>query len=175
MSWIVFDERLNEADMMGAAGRSLFVCQHFESTCKDIVAWLCLAKALTEDQFEFLDDAHKDYVLTLLKLFLGKSIERLGEDHPDIPAADIDTLKAAASSRNYICHDLLLDHIHTGFGRHYVRHWDERLHRERVVALAQGDYLVSRWSYEFHEKESGALIGREGYVERVVQWVFADG
>jgi len=175
VGWIVFDQRLDEGDMIQAAGRSLFVCQHFESTCKDIVMWLSLVKALTEEQFEFLDEAHHDYVRTLHELFLGRSIERLSRDHPDIPQQDIDALKAAAKSRNFVCHELLLDQIHSGFGSQYRRRWDEESHRSHVRTLALGDYLSSRWSYEFHEKKSGAFIGRDDYVDRIVSWVFADG
>lgn len=174
LGWIVFDQRLEEACILKVGGRSLFVCQHFESTCKDIVSQLCLTKALCEEKFEFLDDVHHDYVRTLFKQFLGNSIKRLWKDHPAIPADDIGALKAVAGSRNYICHELLLDQIHTGVGTQYQKRWDEQLHRMHVRTLAHGDYLVSRWSCEFHEKDSGRFVNRHCYVDRVVDWVFAD-
>lgn len=175
MGWIIFDSRLKESDFLLTTGKYLFLCQHFETTCKDIVMWLCLSKVLNENQFQFLSDEHKDYVDQLLGLFLGQSIQRLqGVFRGQIRDEDIAALRDAKDSRNFVCHECLLDLVHAPLGRAYQFDWDISLHRSHIARLAKGDYLVSRWAYEFHEKESGVFKDRNSYVASIERWVFND-
>jgi len=176
VGWIIFDSRFEESDLLLAAGKYLFVCQHFETTCKDIVMWLCLSKALNDSQFQFLSDEHKDYVEQLLGLFLGQSIQRLRQVFGGgLKDENIAALRDAKDSRNFICHECLLDLVYAPFGRQYQFDWDISLHRTNIARLAKGDYLVSRWAYEFHEKDSGAFMDQDSYVASIERWVFNDG
>ncbi|MEW6359468.1 MAG: hypothetical protein AB1696_24235 [Planctomycetota bacterium] len=173
MGWIVFDARLHEDDFLLSAGKSLFLCQHFEWTCKEIVMWLSLSKALYKKQFEFLSAEHRDYVDQLLSLFLGQSIQRLNQEFGGkINEHDIDLVKGAKDSRNFICHECMLNLVYAPLGDGYSFDWDTDSHRKHIRHLAEGDYVVSRWTYEFHEKESGAFKNRDCYVTAVESWVF---
>lgn len=78
--WIVVDESLDQPDFFQYAGKALFLCQHFEAICKEIIMWLHSSKALQEKRFKFLSDEHRDFVDDLLRAFLGKSIERFREE-----------------------------------------------------------------------------------------------
>lgn len=172
MGWILFDQRITEDDFFLITGKALFLCQHFESTCKDIVMWLCLTNSLKEQEFDFLSDKHKDYVDKLLNLFLGSSIERLKVKIPNIASTEeFQTLKEAKDSRNFICHECALDLIYASYGSAYNFKLNSDLLRQHVIKLAMGDYIVSRWSYEFHEKNSGAFKDREQYLSTIKSWV----
>ena len=176
MGWIIFDERLNESEFLLSTGKILFVCQHFEAICKDIVMSLCLAKALYEKQFEMMSDDHIEYVDRLHRLFLGESINRLKATFGQhFNNDDINTIAYAKNARNYVCHEMTLGLIFSPFGRQYHFAPDCIVLRSKLHDLAQGDYLVSRWSYEFHEKESGAFVDCDAYIKRIDErWVFAD-
>jgi len=176
VGWIISDQRLKESDFFLAAGKYLFLCQHFESTCKDIVMWFHLSKALHEDQFKILSAEHNDYVDKLISMFLGSSIKKLQEtfEH-DFTDADFEVLKTAKDSRNYICHECVLDLVYAPYGPKYRFTWDVELHRKHILSLAKGDYLVSRWSYEFHEKESGAFKSQDSYVSDIEGFIFGNG
>jgi hypothetical protein len=172
MGWILFDQRVRENEFFLTIGKTLVLCQHFESACKNIVMWLCLAKSLHEEKFEFLSDGHKDYVEKLLNLFLGRSIEELKNKMPDIASPeDFQILKEAKDSRNYFCHESSLGLIYAPYGNIYELNPDLTLINEHVGKLAMGDYLVSKWAYEFHEKESGAFKNRDQYISSIKGWI----
>jgi hypothetical protein len=137
--------------------------------------WFSLAKALHEKKFDFLGDQQKDYVEKLNGLFLGRSIQQLSKEFgTEFSTDEIETLKTATASRNFICHECLLPLIHAPFGSQYRSSWDIDAHQAHVHSLAEGDYLVSRWSYEFHERESGAFKDKDAYVASIVSWVVGD-
>jgi hypothetical protein len=171
MGWMIFDQRTRELDFLLATGKTLFLCQHFESTCKEIVTWFCVTKALIDKKFGLLSDEHKDYVDKLMHLFLDKSIRKL-KDIPKIASKEeIDILREAKESRNFICHECLIDLIYAPYP--YANpQMNINLFKQHIVKVARGDYIVSRWSYEFHEKDSGALKNKEGYVSALEEWVF---
>ena len=167
MGWIAFDQRLNEDKLFFILGKILMLCQHFELTSKNLVMWLCLAKSLHAKKFGFLSDEHNDYVEMLLKTPLGGGIKKLGA----LPE-DFETLKEAKDARNYFCHESLLPLIYAPYDNVYTFNPSWPIIREYAKKLAAGDYLVSRWSYEFHENESGAFkIGKE-YISTIEEWIF---
>jgi hypothetical protein len=163
---------MNESGLFLAAGKSLFICQHFEATCKDIVMWFCLSKALFENKFKFLSSDHIEYVDKLLKLLLGPSVKRLWNEFGDEFADnDIQVIENAREARNYICHQLIIPLVFADSqqGNSSIQVVD-RL-RQEVRNLAIGDYLVSRWAYEFFEKQSGSFMDKDSYVARLGAWV----
>ena len=42
----------------------------------------------------------------------------------------------------------------------------------RIINIAKGDYLVSKWSYEFHEKKPGGFYDKNKYIDRILTWIF---
>lgn len=171
MGWIIFDQRTRESGFLLATGKALFLCQHFESTCKEIVTWFCVTKALIDKKFGLLSDEHKDYVDKLMRLFLDRSIRKL-EDIPKIASKEeIDSIREAKESRNFVCHECLLSLIYAPYPCAKPK-IDLSLFRRHVGKIAIGDYLVSKWSYEFHEKDSGAFKNRERYVNAIEEWIF---
>ena len=48
------------------------------------------------------------------------------------------------------------------------------MNHSHVRTLAIGDFVVSRWSYEFHEKESAYFMSQDEYVGTMDRWVFTD-
>ena len=177
--WVIFDYRLEEREFFEMTGKALFLCQHFEHTCKEIVMYLNLAKALSEQQLEFLSDDHKKYADKLMALFLGGSIKRLRKEFPRIGSdAEIGDIEKAKDSRNYICHESELDLIGARFApRGYRYEWQPNT--DILVShfrnIATGDYVVSRWFYEFSEKESGAFKVKDEYVESLIARFLNDG
>ena len=157
-------------DEFSKAGKALFLCQKFERTCKEIIMWVTLSKSLEEKQFDFLSKGHIDSVDKLLQLYLGTSINNffkcftLNEKNKKI-------LTDAKNSRNFICHEIMNDFIFLHNGRNeVVNQFNDRLFFH-IQNLARGDYLVSRWSYEFYEKESGYFFDEKKYIKEIETWI----
>jgi len=171
---IIFDQRLNEDEFYKWIGKALFICQHFECTCKSIIMWLNLSKKLYDKHFKVFSQEQKDFVDKLLNLLLGSSINRLKENSADfgVEKGDITILDDARKSRNYICHESELSLIHATHGPMYRWNLKRDELRKNIVNIAKGDYLVSKWSYEFHEKLPSSFKDKTPYVDSLLNWVF---
>lgn len=204
---IVDNKSLNSDYALLVASKVLLLCQAFEQSCKSIVMYLALAYKLHKAEFKFLSEEHKDFVSQLESLFLGNIINELDKIKSEfsIKNEDIEVLKIAKESRNYFCHELLIELVHgngadfffmefekqirkgnpkISCSRILARYLDERslnmepykyefneeLFLQHLQCLAEGDYLVSKWTYNFHEKEAW-LRSRNSYVEEVKAWV----
>ena len=175
MGWIPFDNRLNENEFYATIGKALFLCQHFERTCKNMFMWFSLTKALSNEQFQFLSQEHRDYVDRLLSLFLGDTIKGfVGKFTTMFSQYEIDTLKSAKDSRNYICHESEIDLIFAPVGPSYKWNHDETKLKQHIGNIVEGDFIVSTCSYEFHEKESGLFKDRNLYVKTLTNWVLRE-
>ena len=175
MGWIPFDQRLGENEYYTSIGKALFLCQHFEHTCKNIFMWFSLSKALSNDQFQCLSKEHKDYVDRLLSIFIGKTITSFEKKFPTMFSQDeIDTLISAKNSRNYICHESEIDLIFAPFGSSYKWNHDDTKLKQHIENIVEGDFIVSTCSYEFHEKESGSFKDRNLYVKTLTEWVLRE-
>lgn len=177
--WVIFDYRLEQPKFFEMMGKALFLCQHFEHTCKEIVMYLSLAKALSENHFEFLSDEHKEHVDKILALFLGGSIKRLRNEFPNIGRdTDVVGIERARDSRNYICHESQLDLIGAPYvPNEYRNDWEPKtdILISHFNNVAIGDYVVSRWFYEFSEQENGSFKDRDEYVKSLINWFLGDG
>jgi hypothetical protein len=172
VGWMLFDERLEESEFLCAGGKALFLCQHFEAICKEIVMWLSLSKALEQGEFELMTGPHLEFVDKLHGLLLGQSIGRLKKEFGDkLESGAIRVIEGARDARNYVCHESLRDLVFAPSGRGYRFEPDTELLRAKVQLVAEGDYLVSRWSYELLEKKSGWFVDRSEYVQRIEEWV----
>jgi len=83
-------------------------------------------------------------------------------------------LEHAKDARNFIAHEsaLLAWPISTTRSRE-IREKINRL-RSEVETLAAGDNLVSRWIYEFEEREPAHPILYRDYLRRIEQWIFGE-
>lgn len=108
----------------------------------------------------------------LLNLFLGEIVTSLGKKFTNIFSQDeIDTLKSAKDSRNYICHESETDLIFAPIGPSYKWNYDQTKLKQHIGNIVEGDFIVSTCSYEFHEKESGSFKDRNLYVKTLTDWV----
>lgn len=165
-------------------GKLLFLCNKFEDTCKSIVMWVRLSKNLEDAKFEFMSKNHLSFVDILLgpKTTLGNSIEEFKEEVKDksqketregflygfANKGEIDILNKARKARNYICHK-----GYQLFSYKYPNE-DFRLEKrdinQKLHDLIEGEYLVSKWMYEFSEKESGDFFSRADYNKKLKKW-----
>ncbi len=83
-----------------AVGKALCIATNFEHKCKFILQTMTLLDALEAGE-DF--DAARELVKALDKKMLNETIMRIG-NHPAFSAADIEILRAAKDSRNYIAH-----------------------------------------------------------------------
>jgi hypothetical protein len=119
------------------------------------------------EQIEFLSDDYMSYVDRLHAMLLGKSISILRSDNYWFGISDekLSTLNHARDARNWIVHQ-------SGLG---VLFRNEELSAEQLILnitkVARGDFLVSRWSYEFYEKEAFNWIREQDYIDMIVKWV----
>lgn len=172
--WLLINETLDNKAVLLSAGKALCLCQKFESTCKDIIMWLCLSKSLHEKDFNFLSEKHITYVDKLHNLLLGNSIQTFREEFKNkINKENLEILKDAKGSRNFICHELLKDFVSASFAQSKKYELDKRKLLNHIINIAKGDYLVSKWSYEFHEKKPGGFYDKNKYIDRISTWIFS--
>jgi hypothetical protein len=170
--WLLINSTLENEKLLIIAGRSLCLCQKFETTCKDIIMWLSSAKFVFEKKVSLLDDDYSDYVEELIKRQLGQSINKFElEVDIGIEPNEMGLLKKGKDSRNFICHEFLKDLILASFSSKKGYNPDLKILKTHIRNIATADYLVSKWSYEFHEKESGDFFDQEKYVKGLIDWV----
>ncbi len=131
--------------------------------------WLNLSKAIQEDKFKAFSNEHKNYVEKLLSLFLGKSINLL-KNNFEISQSDFEILNNAKESRNFIAHESTEKFISCSMCSkdYFYKQTDFEKH---IINIAEGDYLVSKWSYEFCEKESGDFFDKNKYIKNILNWI----
>ena len=165
--WLTHRDLQNAEPLAPMLGKALLVCQKFEATCKDIISWLELTRAVTVDGLEFLGQDYMSYVDRLHAQLLGRAIStlRAGKDVFKVSATDLSILELAQQARNWIVHE-------GGWGALFDSsdHDDEVL-VSAVEKVARADLLVSQWSYAFHEKDPPPWMPEEVYVATIVTWL----
>ncbi|MCF8564696.1 hypothetical protein LLE49_08040 [Alicyclobacillus tolerans] len=148
-------------------GKAVLLCQKFEATCKDIVSWFEIVRKLDEEKIEFLGDEYLSYVDKLHQFLLGESILTLRRNHGriGISADELSILNQARISRNWIVHRSGLEAV---FANGEIDNEQLVFH---IRKIARGDFLVSSWSYEFHEKDTCNWKVEQEYIEMIVRWV----
>lgn len=110
------------------------------------------------------------YVYKLNAMLLGQSVSHLksGNDWLQLDGDNLSKIEVAKASRNWIVH-------RSGYGLLLQSNkFDVGEFLDNVKAVAMGDLLVSRWSYEFHEKEPAGWCPKELYVETISRWIYDD-
>lgn len=166
--WLAVDQfGPHEAAVISTLGRALVLAQNFEANCKFVLMTIELGKAFEAQRFTSLEGA-RPFVDELLQLMLGSAVPRfrqLGE----ISEANVATLVAAKDARNYVAHEGASALLAGSRGKKLAERI-ERLERE-IVALAQGDSIVARWSYEIQEKEPAPALWAKQYSKAVTNCI----
>ncbi|MBP1177499.1 hypothetical protein JOE49_004751 [Paenibacillus sp. PvR133] len=117
------------------------------------------------------------YVEKLDKLFLAGSINALDKNEKlNISDEDINLLHGGRESRNRIIHssaDLVFDKIYSSRDSSI----DAELHDliyEHLKNIARADFIVSKWSFEFQEKEPSNFSDIDNYTKMISDWVLSD-
>ncbi len=170
MAWTLENHQPSEDILLDnyflAVGKALCIASNFEHKCKFILQTMTLVEA-RDAGHDF--DAARELVKALDKKVLNETINRIG-NHPAFSAADIEILRAAKDSRNYIAHESAamgsLNHV-----RAKVIEAQFAVLLDHAELVAKGDNLVSKWCYEICEKEPAPRVTHEEYGRMVREWV----
>lgn len=152
---------------LASVGRSLLLAQSFEQNCK----FVCLIWDLG-DAFESktISDVEQlpDYSALLLKRFLGTVIQRFGSRYP-IKREQYEILERAREARNYIAHEAGTPCLYYNTHEPIIEALPQL--RTNITALAEGDNLVSGWSYMIQEKNFPPAGIRQSYVHEITSYI----
>ena len=172
--WLLINSTLKNDQFLLRAGKSLCICQKFETTCKDILMQLSSAKFVHDKRGSLLSNEYIKHFNDLIKRQLGDSIGDYEKDFVQyIDSSELEILTKGKNSRNYICHDLLKDLIAASFSEKPKLICDNKVFKEHLRNITLADYMVSKWSYEFQEQSSGDFYDKEKYVKNIINWVMA--
>jgi len=168
-------KKLNQYEAL--YGKLLILCQKYEKTCKEIVKWLNLAVSIDQKEFDFLSDEHMSYAEKLDKLFLAGSINALDKNLKlDVSEQDINLLHRGRESRNWIIHssaDLVFNKVYSSRDL-WINAELHNLISGHLKNIIRADFVVSTWSFEFHEKELSSFNDIDKYTEMISNWVLSD-
>lgn len=172
--WLLINNTLKNDQILLSAGKSLCICQKFETTCKDILMLLSCSKFIYDKRGNLLSDEYIKNFNDLIKRQLGDSIVDYKKDFAQyLDPSEIEILTKGKNSRNYICHDLLKDLIIASFSEKSKFIFDDKEFKAHLKNIALADYMVSKWSYEFQEQSSGDFYDKEKYVKNLINWVMS--
>lgn len=154
-------------------GKALMLCQNFDQGCR-LTSALIVTYLKTKQEGN--SDWFNDFQTQLEELFdkklgLGPSIGGLERSQSTfISEKDIEILDKARNSRNYICHDLFKDAINKHIIGDDSLQIDSKLFKKHIESVAAGDYLISKWDYEF-EEEAAAPYREDEYINDILKWI----
>ena len=146
------------------------LAQNFEINCKGVLMWWHLSKAIENGKINSREELRSS-ADELVDLMLAATIRRIGTDH-EVSDDELNVLARAKDARNYVAHQCVAA---ISFVSKFSRHLpdEECVFREKVLALAKGDNLISSWSYIFHEKQPSPMHFTESYTKEIADWVLA--
>jgi hypothetical protein len=174
MGWILNHQPLKQAEQLDAfflaVGKALCLACAFEAKCKHILNLIKLSEHCKNGGH--LSDSAALSVLLRSQL-LGPTIKEVS-GFPDFSSEGIVMLECAKDARNFIAHEsALLAWPISDTRADTISEKVTRL-RSEVETLVTGDNLVSRWIYEFEEKEPAHPIIYGDYFRRIEQWIFGE-
>ena len=174
MGWIINHQPLKQAELLDAfflaVGKALCLACAFEAKCKHILNILKLSEYCKNDGH--LSDSAALSVLLRSQL-LGQTIKNV-KGFRDFSPEGIVILECAKDARNFIAHESALLAWPISDTRADTIHEKITRLRSEVETLAAGDNLVSRWLYEFEEREPAHQILYRDYFRRIEQWIFGE-
>ncbi|MFN0299208.1 MAG: hypothetical protein ACKVQU_02520 [Burkholderiales bacterium] len=183
----------HQADYLVALGRAIALAQNFEINCKFVFGVNDLGEAFAAKKIGV--KAWQSYGKKLMKRSLGETLR--GRDNDQIFKRQIPVLEAARVARNYLAHQAAEPALYVPAmsGKHKLRDLIlkkvdrlkiEKERQEMVVSylqkilprfekairdFAEGDKVVSEWSYIIQEKDAHMPMITETYVDDAVEWV----
>jgi hypothetical protein len=172
--WLLKKNFTTEKEVFCICGKALFLTQKFEKTCKEIINWLQIVDTLLAKKLEFMSDEYMDYCSKLSNMLLGSSIKSIDKirSQYEITDMELSIINDAKNSRNWIAHDLCEKNIINNLTTQSAIYELPVDFHDHVLNIIEGDYLVSKWSYEFHEKESGAFFDKSTYIADIFKWIY---
>ena len=170
MSWTLHLQPIRNPwadEALLAGGRALYLAQAFEDKCRSLLRFAYLIEALDADPVarleELVESVPKDRLLK-------STLDELARLHPEAQK-QTDVLSQAREARNYIAHEGLRFGIHDERAFGLVDRLGEL--RRQVQLLANGDNLVSTWSFRLHERDQPLPMGLiDSYGSMIDSWVF---
>ncbi|MEX2416309.1 MAG: hypothetical protein WD424_09210 [Paenibacillaceae bacterium] len=140
---------------------------------------LNIVYSLDKKKQEFLSSEYLSYVDKLDKMLLGNSLLSLQEKKGFFKTKEDELVKLqrGRESRNWIVHrsadDLLMQALTHKKPIQFKKNYYEKF-KAHVEHISKADYLVSKWSYSFYEKEDSSYIGEDNYVRNFMNWIFIE-
>jgi hypothetical protein len=153
--------------VVATVGRALTLAQNFEHNCKWVFMTAAVSQRFERGEFTKLEESFP-FSERLINLMLGPAIRQF-DSLKLVPSRDIKALEAARDARNFVAHESAVAAVGQWPEKHLAAHRQKLA--EQVRLLAQGDALVSRWSYSIQEKDPPPQHWVEGYAEAVTRWV----
>ncbi len=151
-----------------AVGKVLYLACEFESKCADLLRFAEVVDSLTRTQD---GSASATLAKAVKHRSLGQTIGGMKRPLPFVTEEDIAQLEQARRARNYIAHESTSIGWQWCATAEVIRERLSRLHT-KLMALAAGDNLVSRWTYEIDEREPAPSEIQRLYPEWASEWVF---
>lgn len=183
-----------QTEYLAALGRAIALAQNFENNCKFVFGTIDFGEAFAAKKIDL--KSWQEFGKKLMRRSLGAALK--GRESDDMFENHIVALDAARVARNYLAHQAaepalyvappsgkqkLLDVLRKTVDRHTIE-----AERQEMVAsylrkmlpqfekavrdLAEGDSIVSKWSYMIQEKDALPAVAA-GYADDVVEWVLA--
>jgi len=183
----------HQADYLAALGRAIALAQNFENNCKFVFGVYDLGEAFAAKKIDM--KVWQAYGKKLMNRSLGGALT--GREKDRVFKRQVVVLEAARLARNYLAHQAAEPALYVPpmGGKHKLRDLmlktvdrrkiEEERH-EMVVSylqkmlprfekavrdLAEGDNIVSEWSYMIQEKDAHMPSIAESYVDEAVEWI----
>jgi len=174
--WFVTNDLRNNTSIFMLFGKSIFISQKYENTCKDIIKWFHATMVLIKGEYEIFSNEYFDYTDKLIKLSLGRTIESFekNQDLFKVTNTDIEILKNAKDSRNWIAHSMCDECITDNLNSNISNSTMPTEIEKHFVNIIEGEYLVSKWSHDFHDKETAIGFTKDEYIQRMKDWFYSN-
>lgn len=183
----------HQADYLAALGRAIALVQNFEINCKFVFGMCDLGEAFAAKKIDI--KGWRAYGKKLMNRSLGGALT--GREKDQVFKRQAVVLEAARLARNYLAHQAAEPTLYVPpmGGKHKLRDLmlkmvsrrkiEEERHEmvvgylqkmlprfeKAVRELAEGDNIVSQWSYMIQEKDAHMPSIAESYVNEAVEWV----
>ena len=183
----------HQADYLAALGRAIALAQNFENNCKFVFGTYDFGEAFAAKKIDMKN--WPAYGQKLMNRSLGGALK--GREKDRVFKKQVVALEAARLARNYLAHQAAEPALYVPpmGGQHKLRDLlsktvdrrkIEEERREMVVSylkkmlpsfkkavrdLAEGDNIVSKWSYMIQEKDAYMPSMAKSYANEAVEWV----
>ena len=152
-----------------AVGKALLIGSNFEEKCIHVMRIQRIEEAIQKG-----DDPREaaGQWVEVNKTKLNNAIQKIESD-PATSDRQGEILHTARKARNFVAHEAaamgeVWEVADSDIYTRVVRLMD------RVREMAEGENIVSAWTYEITEGDPAPASFAAGYVEQVLEWVFGD-